>query len=44
MTWKNGNHRHFGDMENAYLFETPEQLVDDFRNDIDRWNNENRNS
>lgn len=39
-----GDHRHFGDKESAYLFETPEQLVADFRNDIARWDNENRNS
>ena len=39
-----GDHRHFGEEENAYVFTTPEQLVADFQKDIARWNNENLNS
>ena len=38
-----GDHRHFGEEENAYVFTTPEQLVADFQKDIARWNNENLN-
>ncbi len=38
-----GDHRHFGAEESAYLFTTPEQLIADFQNDIERWNHENRN-
>lgn len=38
-----GDHRHFGKNENAYAFTTPEQLIADFQNDIERWNHENRN-
>jgi len=40
----NGDHRHFGGKESAYMFTTPEQLIADFRNDIERWNHENRNA
>jgi len=40
----NGDHRHFGGKESAYMFTTPEQLIADFRNDIERWNHENRNT
>jgi hypothetical protein len=36
-----GDHRHFGGEENVYVFTTPEQLVDDFQKDIERWNHEN---
>ena len=39
-----GDHRHFCEKENAYVFTTPEKLVDDFQKDIERWNHENRNS
>lgn len=39
-----GDHRHFDGKESAYVFTTPEQLVVDFQHDIERWNNENRNS
>ena len=39
-----GDHRHFGENESAYVFTTPEQLIADFQNDIERWNHENRNS
>ena len=38
---KKGDHRHFGDRESAYNFDSPEQLVADFQRDIERWNNEN---
>jgi hypothetical protein len=38
-----GDHRHFGGIERAYKFTTPEQLVADFQRDIARWNDENRN-
>ena len=38
-----GDHRHFGGVERAYKFTTPEQLVADFQRDIARWNSENRN-
>lgn len=39
-----GDHRHYGDKEDIYVFETPEKLIDDFRRDIERWNRENSNS
>lgn len=39
-----GDHRHFSGKENSYVFTTPEQLVADFQNDIERWNHENLNS
>ena len=39
-----GDHRHFNGKENIYNFTTPDQLIADFKNDIDRWNNENPNS
>jgi len=39
-----GDHRHFDGKESAYMFTTPEQLIADFQNDIERWNHENRNS
>ncbi|MFW5640317.1 MAG: toxin-antitoxin system TumE family protein [Thermodesulfobacteriota bacterium] len=39
-----GDHRHFNGKEISYVFTTPEQLVADFQNDIERWNNENPNS
>jgi hypothetical protein len=39
-----GDHQHFYGKERAYVFTTPEQLVADFQNDIERWNHENRNS
>ncbi|MFZ2634347.1 MAG: hypothetical protein WA081_20200 [Desulfosalsimonadaceae bacterium] len=38
-----GDHRHFGGKENAYVFATPEQLIADFRKDMERWNHENLN-
>ena len=39
-----GDHRHFGGTESAYVFTTPAQLIDDFRNDFERWNHENINT
>lgn len=39
-----GDHRHFGDMETAYTFQSPEQLIADFERDIVRWNRENSHS
>ena len=39
-----GDHRHFGDKESTYTFQTPEKLIADFERDIARWNRENRNS
>jgi hypothetical protein len=39
-----GAHRPFDGKESTYMFTTPEQLVADFQNDIERWNHENRNS
>jgi len=39
-----GDHRHYGEMEENYLFTTPEQLIADFQGDIARWNNENSDS
>lgn len=38
-----GDHRHFGEKESAYAFQTPEKLIADFERDIARWNRENRN-
>jgi len=38
-----GDHQHYGGKESAYMFTTPEQLVADFQNDMERWNHENRN-
>jgi hypothetical protein len=37
-----GDHRHFGEKESVYIFETPDKLVADFQRDIARWNRENR--
>ena len=39
-----GDHRHWGSREVKYRFSTPEKLLADFQRDIERWNNENRNS
>jgi hypothetical protein len=39
-----GDHRHFGSDERAYDFTTPDQLIADFRQDIERWNHENRDA
>jgi hypothetical protein len=35
-----GDHRHFGAIENAYRFSSPERLMADFQADIARWNDE----
>jgi len=32
-----GDHRHLGDREEPYQFSTPEALLTDFWNDVDRW-------
>jgi hypothetical protein len=39
-----GDHRHVGEKESAYPFETPDKLIADFQRDIVRWNRENRHS
>ena len=39
-----GDHRHVGRIESAYTFTTPEKLIADFQRDIERWNDENRDS
>ncbi len=36
-----GDHRHWGGEELSYEFISPEKLVDDFMQDIKRWNDEN---
>jgi hypothetical protein len=36
-----GDHRHFGDVESAFAFTTPEALLAAFEQDIARWNREN---
>jgi hypothetical protein len=32
-----GDHRHVGDREEAYAFTTLQQLIADFRNDVEEW-------
>jgi hypothetical protein len=32
-----GDHRHLGGEQTPYTFTTPEQLLEDFWNDVDRW-------
>lgn len=39
-----GDHRHYAGHENKYTFSTPEKLMADFQRDIQRWNDENRNT
>jgi len=39
-----GDHRHFGEKESNYTFQSPEKLIADFERDIARWNRENSNS
>ena len=39
-----GDHRHEGRQENTYRFINPDKLLDDFWQDIERWEHENRNS
>jgi hypothetical protein len=41
---KKGDHRHFGEKEDAYTFVSSEQLIADFQKDIERWNSENRST
>jgi hypothetical protein len=38
-----GDHRHFGNTESDYTFQSVEALIADFQQDITRWDNENRN-
>jgi hypothetical protein len=37
MSAAKGYHRHIGDVEEGYKFTSPEQFLDDFRRDADRW-------
>ena len=39
-----GDHRHYGEMEEPYVFASPDQLMADFNADIARWNHENSRS
>ena len=39
-----GDHRHVGEKESSYTFQTPKKLIADFERDIVRWNRENRDS
>jgi hypothetical protein len=39
-----GDHRHFGNTESDYIFQSVEALIADFQQDIARWDNENRNA
>jgi hypothetical protein len=39
-----GDHRHFNGKESAYTFKTPDELIEDFQRDIERWNRENCDS
>jgi Family of unknown function (DUF6516) len=32
-----GDHRHIGELEEAYRFTTMDQLLDDFESDIENW-------
>jgi hypothetical protein len=32
-----GDHRHVGKKEHLYVFSTPQRLLDDFWNEVDRW-------
>lgn len=32
-----GDHKHIGEEETPYSFTTPEQLLEDFWNDVDHW-------
>jgi hypothetical protein len=32
-----GDHRHVGEVEQAYVFSTPRQLVADFMTDVKEW-------
>ena len=37
-----GDHRHFAGAQELYKFISPDQLIEDFSADIERWNRENR--
>ena len=37
-----GDHRHWNDAESPYAFTNMSQLLADFREDIERWRDENR--
>jgi hypothetical protein len=37
-----GDHRHLAGAETRYKFISPDQLIEDFSADIERWNRENR--
>jgi hypothetical protein len=37
-----GDHRHLGMMESPYRFFSIDQLLADFQNDVERWNDEYR--
>jgi hypothetical protein len=37
-----GDHRHFDSQELPYAFSDPDQLMQDFQQDIERWNHEHR--
>lgn len=39
-----GDHQQFEGKEYPYTFTTPEKLIADFKNQIERWNYENSNS
>jgi hypothetical protein len=32
-----GDHRHLGEDEHGYVFTSVEQLLEDFRSDVERW-------
>lgn len=39
-----GDHLHSGARETQYRFVSPERLISDFQNQIERWNRENRDT
>ncbi|WP_092117533.1 toxin-antitoxin system TumE family protein [Desulfonatronum thiosulfatophilum] len=39
-----GDHRHFGEVQESYVFSGPDQLMIDFQADIARWNHEHGRS
>lgn len=39
-----GDHRHVGPVESDYAFSSPDRLIVDFRNDIERWRHEHRDA
>ena len=32
-----GDHKHIGEDEMPYIFTSPEKLIDDFWNDVEKW-------